>query len=201
MNSQPRSLVSAAAGAAALALLCGRAVAQVFVGHLPSATDSEANAVSADGLVVVGTSWPPARAFRWTGAGGMVDLGVLPGQTESHATAVSADGQVIVGWSGNPGQARPFRWSAGTGMVQLFEPGGCSVPGSPGYRAFGVSTDGSIIVGDADPCEGAAFRWTSAGGLRLLPRLLCGADHAMGVTPDGSLAFGWSSGAVRPECA
>ena len=48
------------------------------LGFLPGASYSEANAVSADGLVVVGASTyasGDAQAFRWTAAGGMVGLG------------------------------------------------------------------------------------------------------------------------------
>src|SRR5690349_16181793 len=109
--------------AALLAAAAGHARAQFgfqWLGQLPGATDSEANAISADGTTVVGTSLtPPTRAFRWTAATGMQDLGVVPGQLESYATAVSADGSVVVGWCQNPGQSRPFRWTAATGMVTL----------------------------------------------------------------------------------
>ena len=54
----------------------------VGVGDLPGGViSSQAFAVSADGLVVVGgsSSANGGEAFRWTQAGGMVGLGDLPG--------------------------------------------------------------------------------------------------------------------------
>jgi probable HAF family extracellular repeat protein len=196
--------VAGAACAGVLAVLSGQAFGQVNytytpIGHLPGASDTTAAAISADGLVVVGSSGTPlpAHAFRWTRAGGIEDLGVLPGMTESHAEGVSADGSVVVGWSQNPGQSLAFRWTAATGMVSLIDPAGCATGGS---KAFAVSADGSVVVGDTDPCTAQAFRWTSAGGVELLPRLLCANDHARWVAPDGSFAVGWSSGSVAPAC-
>ena len=65
-------------------------------------TFSRANAVSADGLVVVGwsTSVEGGQAFRWTQDEGMEGLGDLPGGAfGSEAYAVSADGSVVVGAS------------------------------------------------------------------------------------------------------
>ena len=70
------------------------------LGDLPGGTvSSQAFAVSADGLVVVGTSSSASgvEAFRWTQAGGIVGLGDLPGGIfNSEATSVSADGSVVV---------------------------------------------------------------------------------------------------------
>ena len=70
--------------------------------------DSNARAISADGLTIVGTSsvgfdlaqgrdWA-SQAFRWTEQAGMVPLGVLPGHEYSQALDVSRDGGVIVGF-------------------------------------------------------------------------------------------------------
>src|SRR5437762_5932867 len=63
---------------------------------------SAANAVSADGKVVVGQfhSTSGYEAFRWTAATGLVGLRDLPGGSfYSEASAVSADGSVIAGSS------------------------------------------------------------------------------------------------------
>ncbi len=60
--------------------------------------DGYANAVSADGSVVVGladSADGSRHAFRWI-AGNMTDLGTLGGNF-SYANAVSADGSVVVG--------------------------------------------------------------------------------------------------------
>ena len=86
-----------------------------WLGTLPGGGYSFANAVSADGSVVVGwadnAAWQ-RRAFRWTASGGMQDLGTLPGYDISYASGVSADGSVVVGWAWNAaGYKRAFRWT------------------------------------------------------------------------------------------
>src|SRR5262249_9539023 len=61
---------------------------------LTTGTQSSANAISADGLVVVGQATDSSgfwRAFRWTAATGMQDIGTLGGPM-SNATAVNSDG-------------------------------------------------------------------------------------------------------------
>ena len=67
-------------------------------------TSSRANAVSADGSVVVGSSTGPAGQdiFLWTAGGGMVSLGdLLGGSINAEAMGVSSDGSVIVGFGTN----------------------------------------------------------------------------------------------------
>src|ERR1700730_14799791 len=63
-------------------------------------SETNGNGGSSDGSVVVGAAIPPDdntdHAFRWTQAGGMVELGTLGG-TYSIANGVSADGGVVVG--------------------------------------------------------------------------------------------------------
>ena len=121
-------------------------------------TASEARGVSADGSVVVGTSYNAAnheRAFRWTAAGGMQNLGTLGG-TFSKSSGVSADGSVVVGFTRNAAnQNRAFRWTAAGGMQDLGTLGGTS------SGAYGVSADGSVVVGVASNAagQGRAFRW------------------------------------------
>ena len=114
---------------------------------------SQAFAVSADGLVVVGVSSSAngGEAFRWTQAGGMVGLGDLPGGSfSSVAWSVSGDGSVVVGKSG--GSA--FRWAGGT-MSNLG-----NLPGGSGGSATGVSADGLVVTGTAGIVGGQeAFRW------------------------------------------
>ena len=75
-----------------------------------------------DNDVVVGNSqysatnpFPFEHAFRWTAAGGMVDLGDFGGEV-SQATSVNAEGRVV-GWAGLPdGTRHAFRWTAAAGM-------------------------------------------------------------------------------------
>ena len=122
------------------------------LGHLSGKLSSKATAVSSDGSVIVGfSSSPDEEAFRWEN-GVMVGIGDLPGGASSSAAfGVSVDGSVIVG-SGTPaiapfgGPRQAFRWENGV-MTNL---GG--LPGLPGQPplssdAFGVSADGSVVIG------------------------------------------------------
>jgi probable HAF family extracellular repeat protein len=104
---------------------------------------SSAQAVSADGAVVVGEAQNASneyRAFRWTG-GVMTDLGTLSGDL-SYAQDVSADGSVVVGYANlDNGQTRAFRWTSADGMTDLGTIGGND------STANAVSADGSVVVG------------------------------------------------------
>lgn len=155
---------------------------------------SYASSVSDDGLVVVGNGG--GGAWSWTMAGGMVNLGVAA----SAASDVSADGSVVVGtlWS----EIEAFRWTSGGGMVGLgYLPGG-ELPHGPSSRAFGVSADGSVIVGYSTSASGMqAFRWTSGGGMVGLGDLPGGdfGSHAQAVSPDGSVVVGVGTSASGRE--
>lgn len=126
----------------------------VFIPVLPGADPNDprncANAMSADGKVVVGwsnsTRW--MEAFRWTEAGGSSGLGVLPGHANSSAEAVNADGSVVVGSSSEdqtlPGfTSTAFIWTEPNGMT--------AIEGFPDRtiraEATGVSGDGRRVVG------------------------------------------------------
>ena len=109
--------------------------------------------VSADGSVVVGysSSTSGTEAFRWTEAGGMVGLGDLPGGGfYSYAYDVSADGSVVVGYSGLPSVSEAFIWDEDNGMQSLqsvLEGYGLDLSGWALRRAYGISDDGTVIVG------------------------------------------------------
>jgi probable HAF family extracellular repeat protein len=147
---------------------------------------SRARGVSADGSVVVG--WAliaiyQMRAFRWTEAGGMQDLGTLG---ESMANRVSADGSVVVGDAYTSGQWRAFRWTNGV-MQDLG-----TLPGYDRSTAYGVSPDGSVVIGWAQNASGQsrAFRWTAAGGMQDLGTLGGLDSRVFGVSADGSVVVG-----------
>jgi probable HAF family extracellular repeat protein len=126
-----QALVRALISATVLSLMANTGWSQTltWLGTLPRPYDSGsfANAVSADGSVVVGGALNPIdirgevayegyRAFRWTRAGGMQDLGTLPGGNWSEAWGVSADGSVVVGGAYNAvEQLRAFRWTPSGG--------------------------------------------------------------------------------------
>lgn len=124
---------------------------------------SYATDVSADGSVVVGSSYSSFgyRPFRWTEAGGMADLGGLGALGQGSAKAVSADGTAVVGYLSDNASSvnnRAFRWTVGGGMENLG-----TLPGGGDSYASGVNADGTIVTGRATFAGG--FVWTPAGGM------------------------------------
>lgn len=137
------------------------------------------------------------HAFRYSAATGTVDLGSLGGATGfSSAYGVNGDGSVIVGASALTGgltagglipTQHAFRWTSATGMVDL----GSIAPGAS--RAFGVSEDGTIVVGDSSIGGGVthAFKWTQANGFTDLGSLSAGTNsRAAAISGDGSAIVG-----------
>jgi probable HAF family extracellular repeat protein len=176
----------------------------------PSTSGSTANAISADGSVVVGYGTAAGRtipsggstaltqeAFRWTSATGLVSLGVLSGSyLGTEARSVSADGSVIVGVGYNAsGFPEAFRWTAATGLQSLG-----FLPGCNQSTATGVSADGSVIVGfsKGTGIPEKAFRWTQAGGMVELGTLPSGyvSSHANAISADGLVVVGQIATAV-----
>jgi probable HAF family extracellular repeat protein len=66
--------------------------------------------------------------------------------------------------------------------------------GGSGSVAYGVSADGSVVVGRAQNAAGQwrAFRWTAAGGMQDLGTLGGYNSAATGVSADGSVVVGWA---------
>ena len=165
----------------------------VGLGFLPggSNTNSSANAVSADGSVIVGVSTSAnseQEAFRWTSSMGMVGLGFLPGGTSSAASLVSGDGQVIVGSVGfawDPSRNAAFRWTEAGGMTDLGV-----LPGAAVTMAQAMSPDGLFVVGQSGP---EAFRWSDTGGITGLGHLPGDqGSSAIAVSDDGAVILGRS---------
>lgn len=155
-------------------------------------TRSEANDVSADGSIVVG--WKEGlsnfEAFRWTETTGMVGLGTVDGAVQSFAEAVSADGEIVVGRTNTEG----FRWTEATAMEGLGDLGG-SLP-FPVSEGYGISADGSVIVGGARNSMGKdeAFLWTEVGGMEGLGILPSQDFNASSdASADGSVIVGLPS--------
>jgi probable HAF family extracellular repeat protein len=163
------------------------------LGYLPGGSNpsSTANAVSADGSVIVGVSTSANseyEGFRWTMSTGMVGLGFLPGGTSSTASFVSGDGQVIVGhvsFSWDPARHAAFRWTEAAGMTDLG-----FLPGAVVTLAQAMSRDGRFVVGRSGA---EAFRWSEAGGIMPLGRLPGDQESsAIAVSDDGAVVLGRS---------
>ncbi len=131
-----------------------------FLGELPPGSrspESEARAVSANSIVVVGSSMSGAieaeEAVRWTQEGGIFGLGQLVEEAGfySRALAVSGDGAVVVGTAAGTGQQdEAFIWDTENGMRalhQVLSSLGLEVSGWELIGATGVSADGKTIVG------------------------------------------------------
>ncbi|WP_169055402.1 autotransporter domain-containing protein [Rhizobium sp. P44RR-XXIV] len=153
------------------------------LGVLDGDDSSQAVAVSRNGSVVAGYSSSSeeetSRVFRWTQAGNMVDIGTLdtgnPNDSKNiNFGALSRDGNTIVGYvSVSPESGgyyeRAYRWHAGNdGVTGAMEQLGTL--GGRYNRAYAVSADGNVIVGQAstasigndNPEKFHGFRWTAA---------------------------------------
>lgn len=166
---------------------------------------SYAFGISADGSVVVGETKSPnsevGEAFRWTSSGGMQLLGDLApgGIFVSSSTSISGDGSTVAGFASNSdNNLEAFRWTSGGGMVGLGD-----LTGNVALSiAYGISSDGSVIVGRGIGASGAeAFRWTGGGGMVGLGDLPGSTfySEAHGVSGDGSIVVGLSESSNGTE--
>lgn len=163
----------------------------VELGDLPGGNLlSIADAVSADGSVIVGTSNSASgfEAFRWTSGTSMVGLSDL------------ADGSVVVGNGNNTSGPEATLWTSAGGMVGLGY-----LPGRDAEsRAYGVSADGIVVVGQSQAdncsCSSEAFVWTQSGGMQslrdvLIAKGVAGLDNwelreATNISADGQWVVG-----------
>lgn len=183
----------------------------------PSGTFTTATAISGDGRVVTGwgeavSDSGTAAGLRWTGTGGLSPIGTLlvgPFGDSTLARGINGDGAVIVGgspqWENPTLQTqltyRAFRWTA-DGMQSLG-----TLPGDRGSEAYGVSNNGTVVVGNSFSTAGLtrAFRWTS-GGMTNLGTLAGGSEsrayavsgNALAITgvsasSDGNRAYRWTA--------
>ncbi|MBL9163112.1 MAG: hypothetical protein JNL18_10285 [Planctomycetaceae bacterium] len=122
-----------------------------------------------------------------------VPLGFLAGGNFSEGKDVSADGSIVVGFSTSTIGGEAFRWTEAGGMVGL----GFLSPAAPDSDGWGISADGSIIVGESG---GKAFKWTQSDGMTSL-----GAGRAVAASNDGSKIVGFgdvtNGHAVTPDGA
>ncbi|HMU55782.1 MAG TPA: hypothetical protein PKA61_12300 [Nitrospira sp.] len=155
--------------------------------------------ISRNGSCVVGyqDSGPgtPYHAFRWLQNGASstpLDLGSLGSATlQSFATDTNQDCSAIVGYGDVAGGAtqHAVRWTSAGGMEDLNVLAGAA--GSS--RALGVSTTGSVIVGEAEFSAGGfprkgAFLWSGGAFTDLIPGGT--PSLATAVSADGTVVVG-----------
>jgi uncharacterized membrane protein len=163
---------------------------------LPTQSGSVATAVSADGKVVVGTSGAALKAVYWP-AGKATPQSLLDaGWKALEPTHVSADGSVIagVGTLTNGTTRAPFRWTKAGGAVALGSLAAQTI------SIVGMSSDGSVIVGNSDDLAVNGFIWKAADPLKVSPLpLLAGDDQTkvLALSADGSTAVGDSIKGVK----
>jgi len=168
----------------------------ISLGHIKHGCVMDQNwgsgySVNGDGSMIVGLAWycPGAQGFVWTWEKGMLPLS-HPAHAGSRATAVSNNSSTIVGFFEHPTQGfrRPVFWR--NGKKSLFA--GRNTPG----EATAVSSDGSVIVGQAADASGypRTFYYTDTNGLVSLGTI-SGNDTdqsiANGVSDQG-IVIGWS---------
>jgi hypothetical protein len=129
----------------------------------------EAAAVTPDGTMVVGNTWPDliqpwhtsiAAAWRWNSSTSMWNqeiLGSLPGTTAPFGLAIAADltadGTMVVGYNrfSGPTSSTGFVWTEVTGIIDVEEfltVRGIALDSKFDIRSLdGVSDDGSVLVG------------------------------------------------------
>lgn len=143
------------------------------LGDLPGGfTYSVGRGISGNGMYAVGVSESAAgtEAFRISlsiASAVMEPLGDLAGGSfSSDAYGANSDGSVVVGESNGMGSSpSAFRWTAGTGMVDIAD-GSWS-------RAEACSADGNVIVGEYFSVGGSfAMIWDPLNGARLLEDVL-----------------------------
>jgi probable HAF family extracellular repeat protein len=164
------------------------------LGKLPDYRFGDANGISADGSIIIGTylsELDEITTCRFHGlpAHGIAGPPVLPQVlVRAAARAVSADGAVVVGESRHKsGYDQAFRFRADSGLIQLGV-----VTGDSSSVADGVSADGSVVVGSSSGADTQAFRWTQETGMVGLGTLPGGSRNssAHGVSADGSVIVG-----------
>lgn len=161
------------------------------LGQLPGGVASSASELSADGTVVVGTSYSMSgyQAFHWTENTGMVGLDLpLAESSKSRSIGVSADGSVVVGHRFSAAGWQVFKWTSETGMV------GIDIDLPDDFYSFGthgVSGDGAIIVGQSELLSGyGPVLWSEETGLVSLGGSGFHLSSANDVSADGHLVVG-----------
>ncbi|HVT32109.1 MAG TPA: hypothetical protein VHE32_05660, partial [Rhodanobacteraceae bacterium] len=166
-SSLPRALLIASAAALASPALA--ITVELTELPVPDGFPTAGVAGLANDGTVVGTAWPDGAIVRWSPQGTPEVLGGgLTYTLENVMPLISKDGSVIAttGYfdiGGGNLRASPETWISGTDWAPL--PGLTLGDASP----YGISYDGSVLVGGASPAEGndpqqIPWMWTAATG-------------------------------------
>ncbi len=151
---------------------------------------SQANAVSADGSVIVGMEFDfstyTTMGYRWSTTDGLQILPYNPGTIDNNvgsADAVSADGSLVAGYAPDA-----YVWTAGSADTTPLP----TLAGSSSNHAHGISADGSVVVGASgnNNASGFAFRWSAAEGTQPLTITNAVRSDATAVSGDASTIVG-----------
>lgn len=156
---------------------------------------SQATAVNADGSVIVGSSRLDTkpyslRAYRWSAEQGMVNLGSLG--NISVAEGVSWAGDIVIGRSSATitSGIKAIEWTD-LDMTVLPELGPCSPSYlNHGSRGWGISGDGTVVVGEASTGWGCNFRAVQWVDDRITQLIAGSGSRARAVSADGSVIVG-----------
>jgi uncharacterized membrane protein len=153
--------------------------------------DTYVSGMSADGAVVVGVWGNQGPAWRWTAKSGVVDIGSV-----SQQVKVSRDGGTIVGTAKDAkGIAYAAIWQGGKQWVTLPPPANGRVQDGGVTSGWGVSANGSVIVGLAwvNPKGAEGFRYDANSGTVSLGSLKGKGSRASVVSGDGNVIAGWDA--------
>ncbi len=146
--------------------------------------------ISADGAVAVGTIGAPGEIFRWTASTGVVAIGGL-----ADVARISRDGKTIVAEADNGhGQSEAAIWLGNKQWRTLGNFGGFGDGANNSVSsAYGVSADGSVVVGLSRTTSGKthAFRWDATNGMVDMGSLQGQSSRANAVSADGTVLVGW----------
>src|SRR5262249_55417649 len=125
-------------------------------------TESVANAVSADGSVIVGRYYETPALWR---NGQAFTLSSPPNGQRTEATGVSADGKTIVGYCTTPeGDFFPVIWFSDEQWRRLdvlLTSQGVDLQGLSRLWPVAISPDGTVVTGNALDAVGHSIAWTA----------------------------------------
>jgi len=163
---------------------------------IPLTVQSDGRGISSNGQQIVGYTLAAQSPFRWTLSGGFTPLNLLPGGTTARAEGTSASSSATAGWGNSTNGNRAIRWNS-VGTPQNLGTIPASTASAPSSSAFGISPDGSTVIGTASWAPGVAhaMRWNVPFGpmqsLGTLPGHF--AARAFAMSADNSTIVGDSS--------